>query len=208
MKNDYVSKWKLYITSYLPLYLWLLFSDMDYGKVCFRKYNHLDFQSFLEIILNQLNVQNVFRVVMLVLITISIREIRQLFIGSGSERKNLPEKMEISPESDSLMNYVVTYFTPLVSFDIYDIKSIIMNVFLFLLIGLMYVGSSATYLNPVLGIFGFRIFGVSGFPNAHHIISQLSFDEIETVKKRGDSVIRYRLGDGIYVIKSDTTVEK
>ncbi|WAM38912.1 hypothetical protein [Leuconostoc pseudomesenteroides] len=130
-------------------------------------------------------------------------EIRQLFKGSGSESKALPENMEISPESDSLMNYVVTYFTPLISFNLYNPKSVIMNILLFLLIGLMYVGSSATYLNPVLGIFGFRIFGVSGFPNAHHIISRLSFDEIETVKKRRDHVIRYRLGDGIYIIRSD-----
>ena len=110
--------------------------------------------------------------------------------------------MEVSPESDSLMNYVVTYFTPLISFDMTEMKSMIMNVFLFLLIGLMYVGSSATYLNPVLGIFGFKIFGVSGFPNAHHIISRFSFDEIETVKRREDAVIMYRLGDGIYVIRS------
>lgn len=109
--------------------------------------------------------------------------------------------MEISPESDSLMNYVVTYFTPLLSFDLNDMKSVMMNVLLFLLIGLMYVGSSATYLNPVLGVFGFKIFGVSGFPHAHHIISSFSFDEIETIKNRGDDVIRYRLGDGIYVIK-------
>lgn len=56
-------------------------------------------------------------------------------------------------------------------------------------------------LNPVLGIFGFKIFGVSGFPHAHHIISHFSFDEIETIKRRGDEIISYRLGDGIYVIK-------
>lgn len=136
-----------------------------------------------------------------ILILLSIIEIKQLFKGSGSEKKPLPLTMEISPESDSLMNYVVTYFTPLISFNMKDPKSILMNTLLFWLIGLMYVESSATYLNPVLGAFGFQIFGVSGFPNAHHIISRLSFDEIETVKKRGDEIIRYRLGDGIYVIK-------
>lgn len=53
----------------------------------------------------------------------------------------------------------------------------------------------------MLGIFGFRIFGVSGYPNAHHIISRLSYDEIETARKRRDKVERYRIGDGIYIIK-------
>lgn len=55
--------------------------------------------------------------------------------------------------------------------------------------------------SPLSGIFGFKIFGVSGFPHAHHIISHFSFDEIETIKRRGDEIISYRLGDGIYVIK-------
>ncbi len=143
-----------------------------------------------------------FRLILLCLIILSVFEIIKLFISSGSEIKNLPKEIEISPESDSLMNYVVTYFTPLISFDLQDIKSVVMNVLLFLIIGLMYVGSSATYLNPVLGIFGFKIFGVSGFPHAHHIISSFSFDEIETIKNRGDEIIRYRFGDGIYVIKA------
>lgn len=188
MKNDYFSKWKLFITSYLPLYLWLLLSNINYTKFDYREYLEPTFA-------------NGFRLILVILILLSIWEIRQLFIGSGSEQRPLPMTMEVSPESDSLMNYVVTYFTPLISFDMTDMKSVIMNVFLFLLIGLMYVGSSATYLNPVLGIFGFKIFGVSGFTNAHHIISRLSFDEIETVKRREDAVIMYRLGDGIYVIR-------
>lgn len=192
MKNDYVSKWMLFITSYLPLYLWLLFSSINYSKLDISKYNPQHLRSF----------PNLFRIVLVLLIIISFYSILNLLVGSGSERKKLPEDMEISPESDSLMNYIVTYFTPLISFDLYDMKSVIMNVLLFLLIGLMYVGSSATYLNPVLGVFGFKIFGVTGFPNAHHIISSFSFDELETIKKRGDEVIRYRLGDGIYVIKS------
>lgn len=187
MKNGYVSKWLLFITSYLPLYLWLLLSNIDYN--CFNYQNYL-----------AVKIPNIFRWVLLIFIAISIGELVSLFIRSGSERKPLPKQMEVSPESDSLMNYIVTYFTPLTSFDLTDNQSILMNVLLFLLIGLMYVGSSATYLNPVLGIFGFKVFGVSGFPNAHHIISRLSFDEIETVKKRGGDVVRYKLGEGIYVI--------
>lgn len=192
MKNDYVSKWMLFITSYLPLYLWLLFSSINYSKLDISKCNLQYLRSF----------PNLFRIILVLLIIISFYSICNLLVGSGSEIKKLPEDMEISPESDSLMNYIVTYFTPLISFDLHDMKSVIMNVLLFLLIGLMYVGSSATYLNPVLGVFGFKIFGVTSFSNAHHIISSFSFDELETIKKRGDEVIRYRLGDGIYVIKA------
>lgn len=185
MKNDYCSKWMLFITSYLPLYLWLLFSNFNYNK---------DF-------LKGLKQYWIFFGVLFILVCLSIYEIRQLFVGSGSENEMLPKDMEVSPESDSLMNYVITYFTPLISFNLAETQTVIMNVLLFCLIGLMYVGSSATYLNPVLGIFGFKIFGVSNFPNAHHIISKFSFDELETIRKRGDNIVRYRIGDGIFVIR-------
>lgn len=185
MKNDYFSKWLLFITSYFPLYLWIMFSNIDCST----------FHSFKFFV--------VFHCTLSILIIISILEICSLFRGTGSENKALPASMEISPESDSLMNYVVTYLTPLLSLDPNKLQSVIMNVLLFLLIGLIYVGSSATYLNPILGIFGFRIFGVTGFPHAHHLISKFSFDELETVKKRRDKVIIYRLGDGIYIIKPD-----
>lgn len=189
MQNELRAKWLLFITSYMPLYLWILFSTLDYKNIRLENILKLKFG------------HPILRNVLVVLIAISVYKIYQLFKMDGDEQEELPPEMEISPESDSLMNYIVTYFTPLISFDISDNKSVLMNVLLFLLIGLMYVGSSASYLNPVLGIFGFKIFGVTGFPNAHHLISNLSFDEIETARKREDKLIRYRLGDGMYMIK-------
>lgn len=191
MQNELRAKWLLFITSYMPLYLWILFSTLDYKNIRLENVSKLHFG------------HPILRSVLIVLIAISIYKIYQLFKMDGDEREELPADMEVSPESDSLMNYIVTYFTPLISFDISDNKSVLMNVLLFLLIGLMYVGSSASYLNPVLGVFGFKIFGVTGFPNAHHLISNLSFDEIETARKREDKVIRYRLGDGIYMVKKN-----
>ena len=156
MKNDYISKWFLFITSYLPLYIWLLLSNINYVELL--KLNKKDLE---------ISTKKLFYFVLVVFIIISIVELIQLFKSSGSEIKKIPKEMEATPESDGLMNYIVTYITPLVSFDLSDIKSVIMNIALFLLIGLMYVGSSATYLNPVLGIFGFKIFEVSGLSLIH-----------------------------------------
>ena len=150
----------------------LLFSNINYSKFSFERLIAFDFDHKL--------IRIVFFVV---LIFISIIKLWKLFKFDGKESIKIPRKMEISPESDSLMNYIVTYFTPLLSFDMNNKTSILMNLLLFLLIGLMYVGSHASYLNPVLGVFGFKIFGVTGFPHAHHIITNLSFDDIETVRR-------------------------
>ncbi|MCY7062673.1 hypothetical protein MK385_07745 [Streptococcus oralis] len=189
MQRDLFSKWTLFITSYLPLYLWLLFSNINYSKFSLDRLIAFDFG------------HKIIRIIFVVLIFVSIIKLWILFKFDGKESLKIPREMEISPESDSLMNYIVTYFTPLLSFDMNNTTSIIMNLLLFLLIGLMYVGSNASYLNPVLGVFGFKIFGVTGFPHAHHIITNLSFDDIETVRETDVELTSYRLGDGIYIIK-------
>jgi hypothetical protein len=188
MQRDLFSKWTLFITSYLPLYLWLLFSNINYSKFSLDRLIAFDFD------------HKIIRSVFVFLIFVSIFKLRILFKLDGKESTKIPRKMEISPESDSLMNYIVTYFTPLLSFDMNNTTSIIMNSLLFLLIGLMYVGSSASYLNPVLGVFGFKIFGVTGFPHAHHIITNLSFDDIETARETDIELSKYGLGDGIYIL--------
>ena len=188
MQRDLFSKWTLFITSYLPLYLWLHFSNINYSKFSLDRIIAFDFD------------HKIIRSVFVFLIFVSIFKLWILFKLDGKESIKISKRMEISPESDSLMNYIVTYFTPLLSFDMNNTTSIIMNSLLFLLIGLMYVGSSASYLNPVLGVFGFKIFGVTGFPHAHHIITNLSFDDIETARETDVELSKYRLGDGIYIL--------
>ena len=188
MQRDLFSKWTLFITSYLPPYLWLLFSNINYSKFSLDRLIAFDFD------------HKIIRSVFVFLIFVSIFKLWILFKLDGKESIKISRRMEISPESDSLMNYIVTYFTPLLSFDMNNTTSIIMNSLLFLLIGLMYVGSSASYLNPVLGVFGFKIFGVTGFPHAHHIITNLSFDDIETARETDVELSKYRLGDGIYIL--------
>ena len=98
MQRDLFSKWTLFITSYLPLYLWLLFSNINYSKFSFERLIAFDFDHKL------------IRIVFVVLIFISIIKLWKLFKFDGKENLKIPREMEISPESDSLMNYIVTYF--------------------------------------------------------------------------------------------------
>ena len=125
MQRDIFSKWTLFITSYLPLYLWLLLSNINYSKFSFERLVAFDFEHKL------------IRTVFVVLIFVSVVKLWKLFKFDGKECIKIPRDMEISPESDSLMNYIVTYFTPLLSFDMNNTTSILMNSLLFLLIGLM-----------------------------------------------------------------------
>lgn len=175
MKNNYVTKWKIFVASYLPLYCLLLLRSTNI--------NHFDFT-------------------LLVLIILSLFSIKQLFSVNNFEQSTLPEDMVLEPEKNNVSNYLIVYIIPILTFDSSNLNNVIVNICLFLLVGLINVNSDAIYWNSFYGIFGFKLFKVSNFPNTHHIISRLSFDEIETMKKREDKIIRHRINNGIYLIKS------
>lgn len=172
----------------------MIFCKIDYSKDISRQF--IENRSYFAILL--------------VLIIISIIQLVILLLGNGKEAKPLPGKMTISPESEALMNYVVTYITPILSLEIGDIPSIIANATLFIIIGLIYVGSSVTFLNPLLGILGYKIFAVSDFPGAHHLISKLSFDDLEKARNNQELVRQFRIGEGVYTIKKKklTNIER
>lgn len=187
MQNGYIQKWMMFISSYFPLYIWLLLAAVPWTKLNVRSHQN-----------NQLIW---FVCVLIVFSLISLCQIFILLKGSGAVRKPLSKELLITPESDSLMNYIITYITPFLTLDVTKTITLVQNLFLFVVIGLIYVGSSATFLNPVLGLLGYKIFGVSGDSNAHHIISKLSFDEVERAIRNTEEVLQFRIGEGVYIIR-------
>lgn len=187
MHNSYLSKWLMFISSYFPLYLWLICINVPWRAM--RNLWAFDTRSILIMVL-------------IVLSVISAIQVIVLLRGNGSERKPVPQNLEINPESDSLMNYIITYITPFLTLDINRPETLWQNLFLFVVIGLIYAGSSATFLNPLLGVLGFKVFGVSGSRDAHHIISSLSFDEIQKAQLTQDDLRQYRIGEGVYIIRN------
>ncbi|WP_153551514.1 hypothetical protein [Ligilactobacillus murinus] len=186
MLNGYLQKWLFFISSYFPLYFLMIFCKIDYSKN----------------IRKQISENWVYFITLSVFILVSIYQLIKLFLADGKKAKPLPKKMSISPESEALMNYVVTYITPILSLEIGNTPSMITNGTLFIIIGLIYVGSSVTFLNPLLGVLGYKIFAVTDFPGAHHLISKLSFDELEKSRNNQEIVQQFRIGEGVYVIKN------
>ena len=71
MQRDLFSKWTLFITSYLPLYLWLLFSNINYSKFSLDRLIAFDFD------------HKIIRIVFVVLIFVSIIKLWILFKFDG-----------------------------------------------------------------------------------------------------------------------------
>jgi hypothetical protein len=64
----------------------------------------------------------------------------------------------ICKTEDNLLNYVVTYLVPILSIDINESSSLMVNSGLFLLLGFIYVKNSLVYLNPLFLFFKYNIF--------------------------------------------------
>ena len=185
----------LFISSYFPLYLWLIFSNLDYSKIikcgpilpCFFKD-----VSLLKIIV---------LFILILLCFISVIPIRKIIIADGQEELTIGESVQIKPVSDSFMNYLITYLTPLMSFDIQSLQNVVMNFSLFALIGFLYIGGNAIYLNPVLGLFGFKIYECEDFKEGHHIITKLDYNSLQANKGKENGFLRYVISDGVLSIK-------
>ncbi|NMM93119.1 hypothetical protein [Bifidobacterium oedipodis] len=192
MHNTYFDKWILYFSSYLPLYFILGFKETDI-------FPEGETVNYYQWIVEQGRSNFLFYIVLVVLITISVFDLIRLLEKRNRKQIKLGN-FQINPESDSLMNYVITYFPPLLTLEIDNTKSLLVNALIFLIIGCIYVGSSATFLNPVLGVLGYRIFAIEGAAHAHHIISSLTFDELERVKVENRTVHTKRIGEGVLLI--------
>ncbi|MGQ3440263.1 hypothetical protein NST56_06750 [Bacillus sp. FSL R5-0560] len=136
----------LYISSFFPLYVLLIMS------------NYKDIPTIREIReifkFKDLNAGS-FWIVIFLLIIISI--VSLLFIVKA--RLNEVHSFKgINKTEDHLLNYVVTYLLPLLSIEIHETNSLIVNAGLFLLIGFLYVKNGLVYLNPLFLFFGYNIY--------------------------------------------------
>lgn len=184
-----------FISSYLPLYIWLLLTSLFAVLSKFKTVGKIELSTAVALI------------ILFLLIIASANSLIKIIKADGKKRFRIPHKIKLKPMSDSFMNYIVTYFTPIMSFDIFNIKNMIMNLCLFILIGFLYLGSNALHLNPVLGIIGFKLYEVEGVPNAHHIITKLPYsqlsNEVKLAEKSSPAILwSYKISDGILLIKN------
>lgn len=187
MQGSYFQKWKLFLSSYLPLYLWLIFGKIEYTKKFFENI----FSSYKWIYFGILILFLVLSVVQLCSVVFQI--------GGGRERKSIPSEVNFTPENEMLMSYVITYVVPFLSIDLDKPETLISNFVLFIVIGAIYVGNNSLFLNPVLGLIGYKIYGIENYPGIYKCISKMSFDELNSCKINQKTILRYKLSDGVYL---------
>lgn len=184
-KNNYlIMRINMFISSYFPLYLILLFLNLD--KIN-RKCKLLKLIKFSNI------KESLFILILLMLIMISLKTIWDLKKTRGSETYTFKN---INNPDDSIISYMMTYIIPLLSSDFLSKDTLIINITLFLLIGFMYLQLNLLYLNPLWLLFGYYTYKTESDKIA---ISNIKYSDIKSLE--GEPLRGCLLGGKIYLIQ-------
>lgn len=176
--KSYIVKSGLFLSSYFPLYIILLLKNTKFVIQCSAWDRKLCYFLIIDILLILLSVCFV--------ICVS---------KGGKSNSFLVEKLE--RPSDDAINYIFAYIAPIISFNLDNTDSIIVNIGLFTLIWYMYIKLDLLYINPLLLIFGF----ISYKTKNGYFISNLDFYDLKVYE--GRRVSGYFLSNNIFIFKKE-----
>lgn len=161
----------LFISSFLPLYVMLLIKFYDFGK------------SFSENLCDNRTVFIIFGA----LIIFSLLIFMYFLFCQLNHEADFGEIENVNTE---ILSYFITYIVPLTTLEMGDLNSILINILLFIVIGIFYVNSNQFYLNVLFTLFGFNLYRddkgqiIISKKNTDHINNQ----EHVNVKKVGNKI--------------------
>lgn len=174
----------MFISSYFPLYAILLILYYD-------KFNSVE--KIKQIIKFKDITISTFIIILIVFLFISIITCIDLKRTKGNENHNFAN---IENTGDTLISYMMTYIVPILSIDLADNKTLIINLILYVLIGFMYVKLNLIYLNPLWLFFGYYIYKAE---NDIVIISNITYGEL---KGLGNIKLKSSiLGNNMYLVQ-------
>ncbi|MGL4730897.1 MAG: hypothetical protein ACRCW0_04860 [Clostridium sp.] len=188
--NNLSMRLKMFISSYFPLYAILLILYYD-------KFNSIE--KIKQILKFKDTTISIFIIALIVFIVISMVTCIDLKRTSGNEKHNF---RNIENTGDTLISYMMTYIVPILSIDLADDKTLIINLILYVLIGFMYIKLNLIYLNPLFLFFGYYIYKSE---NEVVIISNITYGEL---KGLGDIKLKSSvLGNGIYLVQRKDNID-
>ena len=96
-------------------------------------------------------------------------------------------------KNSDVMNYIVTYLIPFLSFNFDKLNQTIAFTLLIFVLAIVYIHSNIFYINPILIMFGFKIYNLN---DKYIVITKLTI-------KRDKKLKLYRIHDNVFVGDED-----
>lgn len=179
-----------FISSFLPLYLLLILKEWPILVTVYKNKKGLFSKENIGI--------SVMVIIVLFFILLSIISIGKIFLKKGNREAKVDAEYNLI--GDGVINYLFAYIVPLVSIDIKDNFSLLSNLLLFIIIGILYIRYDLEYLNPILVLFGYRVY-VDVDTGKDFIISKLSADQLSQIRDGTIPATQYKISPNVKVVK-------
>ncbi|EEU68528.1 MULTISPECIES: hypothetical protein [Enterococcus] len=190
-----IQKTLFYMSSFIPLYLLLIVQNF--------KFRNESGKFSWQTIFDQINFSNkiitLFWIGLIVMIILSLFGCVIFFKIYGAKEGRNGSISDAEFVREDTMGYIVTYIIPLLSMDITSLRSLVVNLLLFIIIGTFYVKNDQIFMNPLYNLFGYNIFSAeSGI-----YITKISKQKLKLFAKRDVKVKKINIMGDIYVLKEN-----
>lgn len=202
-----ISKWILFISSYIPLYIIFIVSNsFDIYSNYRNLVNNNTFSPQLLILNSEVNIILISIFIIISIISLVLLLTIFKFAGKSSEYNTM---YDISKNNKSINEYVLVYIIPFITVKTNDYKELAIFIIIFFLIGLLSVKNDMVYVNPILYIMRYNIYTFKEDKNSLEssiLISRYSILDLKRIANTGTDKINMRasiIGEGVYYIKSN-----
>ncbi|PLR78335.1 hypothetical protein CU633_05870 [Bacillus sp. V3-13] len=178
-------KWLLFISSYAPLYLLLALNNYKFDKTIIENYKEAISTTH----------KMTFWIVIISLFIISLITVYVLKHISLNQRRKF---QGLKPINDSILSYIITYVVPLTVIDIDSVNSMVVNLVLFMIVGIIYVNNDLLYLNILLIFIGFRVYADN---DDNKIITNIEKNELKELTNANMDMLYREVAKGVYLIR-------
>ena len=183
-----LTKWFLFLSSYIPLYILIIVANVNIysGYV----------QGLIDLFESKL-----FWKILFCLIVIPICFLPFLYFKKPNSRETPVKYQSVE---DNVISYIMTYITPMLTIDIsenQDDRTILINIMLFFIIGILYVKQDLVYLNPTFSLMGLNIFRDN--ENERYIITRLTINDLEELRQLRGKMAIINITPNLVIVKQD-----
>ena len=144
MKN--ITKWILFISSYSPLFIILIFTNIDFNKTL--NSINLILSGNFKMILKNITFVDLYLWLLITICIVCLILVKCLIIQSRGFEYN-KKIINIEPSNSSVLEYFVTYLLTFSSSS-FSFKEIVVFWFILYIIGHLYIKNNNFYINPTL----------------------------------------------------------
>jgi len=188
-----IQKILFYLSSFIPLYILLFIQNVqisnEKGSIIFTK-------EFFKQFFYTNTAVSIFWIGLLGLLFLSLFGVALFFLVYAKTEGIVGRVKDVELIREDTMGYIVTYIVPLISMDINSVRSLTINLLLFIIIGTFYVKNDQLFMNPLYNICGYNVFSAE----EHIDITKISKTKLKIIAKRELSVKKVNLIGDIYVL--------